>query len=987
MTDFSTFSAYELVKREELPDIHAEGILLRHKKSGARLALIPCSDSNKVFYITFRTPPCDSTGAAHIIEHTVLCGSEKYPLKDPFIELLKGSLNTYLNATTYPDRTMYPVASTNDRDFRNLVDVYLDAVFHPNIYKDRNIFRQEGWSFRMESEDDPLTVSGVVYNEMKGAYSSPDEVMDRKVFSLLFPDTPYGQDSGGDPDHITDLTYDTFLNFHRKYYHPSNSYLYLYGDFPVEEMLRHIDEAYLSEYEREEIDSAIALQAAPAEPLLSYDSYPVADGESEDSKTCISLNYVTGDRGDLTAQVAMDVLDYALFSMPGAPVRKAVTDAGIGDEVYGSYSDGIAQPYFSVVVKNAEKEDYDRFRGIVEKTLEEAVENGIDADSLLAGIGSMEFQFREADYFTWPKGLIYGIDMMDSWLFDDDAPFEALKQLSAFACLREHALSNDGYFENLVKEKFLDNTFRADVVLCPVGGLQEENDRKEEERLAALKENMSAEEIRAVIDETEELRVYQEREDSEEALRTLPVLRISDLEKSALKLSNIPDTVESTDGTVKVPVIRHEALTRGISYTQLLFRADFVPEDKLIYLALLRSVLLGVNTEKYSYTELTNAVNRRTGGISSGITAYPDRSDRMKYRPYFVLRGKALYRENGFLNECFAEVLTKSDFRDYGRIREIIAALYSRVQMNLIQSGHSTAVLRALAYCSPESAFHDAITGLSFYRQIEELYNDYENRKETIADELESLSKQLFSADNLLISCTTDADGIPALKEGSAVLIDALKEYSGPASSGPAVSQELKNLGALNEGFITGGQVQHVAMAGDFGKAGFSYSGALQVLRHILNYGYLWEKVRIDGNAYGCSISFTRNGIASIMSLRDPHLGKTLDAYRGLADYVEEFDADPEEMEKYIIGTISSLDTPLTPSLFGAVSMRAYLSGMTSEDLQRERDEVLSATAEDIRKTAPLLKAVTSGDLFCVVGSESSIRKHEDLFQSVKSLL
>jgi len=989
LTENSIHPSYEVISREDLPDIHARGILLRHRKSGARIAMIPCSDRNKVFYIAFRTPPYDSTGAAHIIEHTVLCGSEKYPLRDPFIELLKGSMNTYLNATTYPDKTMFPVASTNDRDFRNLTDVYLDAVFHPNIYKEQNIFRQEGWSFRLEDADDPLTLSGVVYNEMKGAYSSPEEILDRRVFLTLFPDTPYAEESGGDPDHIPELTYEAFLDFHRKYYHPSNSYLYFYGDFDIEETLTYLDEQYLKEYTCAEIDSEIPSQKPFAEPVKDCTAYPIASDETEEGKSYLSMNFVTGDRGDLTAQIAMDILDYALFSMPGSPVRKAVLDAGIGDEVYGSFSDGIAQPYFSVIAKNAEKEDYERFCNIVTEALERTVSEGIDQEALMAGIGSLEFQFREADYATWPKGLIYGIDMMDSWLYDDRAAFDSLRQLASFEELRRHAAAKDGYFEDLVRVKFLENRFRSDVILYPEKGLQEEKDRKTAEELQMREAAMSEEEIEEIVRETYALREFQEADETEEALATLPVLHISDLDRKAMILSNLPCKIAGK--SAEAEAVRHEADSRGIGYSQLLFRADGISDDRLLYLAILRSVLLNVDTEHHTYTGLINAINARTGGIACGITSFSDPEDRSSYRPYFTLRGRALYGDSDFLNACFAEILTESRFNDEKRIREILAELHSHQQMVLTQSGHSTAVIRALAYENGESAFQDAVNGIRFYRELDDLYTHFDERKDELSRELRSTADDLFRPENLTISFTCEEEGISDMENAFAKLIDALAEGNRKPSSADSQDKtppvRLNPIGILKEGFITGGQVQHVALAGDFRKAGFRFSGILHVLRHILNYGYLWDRIRVDGNAYGCGASFARNGCGSFMSYRDPHLSRTLSVFRELPEYIETFEADPEEMEKYIIGTISSLDTPLTASLFGAVSMRAYMSGTTQEEIQSEREEILRATEEDIRKTAPLVRSLIREDAFCAVGSEAVLHKEETIFGAVKTLL
>ena len=990
LTTYKIHPAYELVLEEDLPDIQSRGIFVRHKKSGARVALLPCEDTNKVFYIAFRTPPKDSTGAAHIVEHTVLCGSEKYPLKDPFIGLLKGSLNTYLNATTYPEKTMYPVASTNDRDFRNLMDVYLDAVFHPNIYREQNIFRQEGWSFRMEDADAPLELSGVVYNEMKGAFSSPEDTLDRRINASLFPHTSYAYDSGGDPDEIPSLTYEEFLSFHAKYYHPSNSYIYLYGDIDTFEMLRYLDEEYLGHYDRKEIDSRVPEETPFLHPVTDRCAYPVAQEEAEEEKTYLSMNFVVGRSESIADEIAMDVLDYALFSMPGAPVRQAVLDAGIGDDFYGMYTDGIAQPYFSCTAKNAEQEEEERFRSIVLQTMKDIADAGIDREALLAGIGSLEFQFREADYATWPKGLIYGVDIMDDWLFNDNAVFSSLKQLAAFASLKKHVSDGDGYFERLLRKKLIENPYRADVILYPERGLQEKRDRMTEEMLQKKKASLTAEEIQKIVDETKALRAWQEAEETPEALASLPSLHISDLSKEALVVSNIEEEITVGADGPHVPFLRHETDAKGISYTHLLFRADAVPEEELIYLALLRSALINIDTKMHGYNELINLINSRTGGISCNITSFADESSNAGYCPYFVLRGRALYEETPFLYRCFEEILTASCFDDPKRIGEIIAELHAHQQMVLTLSGHSTATLRALSGISPESAFQEAVSGIRFYRALDDLYEHYEEKKEEICQHLSALYASLFTPDNLMISYTSENTGAAAGREAGKMLAEALQKAAAEqkeASILRPMALPKEPLPSRREGFITGGQVQNVAMAGSYRKEGLSFRGSLHVLRHILNYGYLWDRIRTDGNAYGCGISFTRSGYVSMSSYRDPHLQKTLDVFRELPAYVASFEAGEEEMEKYIIGTVSSLDTPLTASLFGAICLRAYMNGVTHEMMQLERDEVLRADAASIRALAPYLAAALSDNVYCVVGSETGIRRHEDLFDEVRTLL
>ena len=509
--------AYELLSREEIRDVKAEGCLLRHRKTGARVAILANDDENKVFSIAFRTPPENSTGVAHIIEHTVLCGSRKFPLKDPFVELAKGSLNTFLNAMTYPDKTVYPVASCNDRDFQNLMDVYLDAVFYPNIYKNEKIFRQEGWHYHLEREEDPLTYNGVVYNEMKGAFSSPDEVLGRAMMNALFPDTPYGVESGGDPSVIPELTYEEFLNFHRKYYHPSNSYIYLYGNMNMEEKLDWLDREYLSRFERAEPDSEIPLQRAFEEIRELRMSYPVLPEESLEDNTYLSSSRVVGDSLDTALNVAFSVLEYALLDAPGAPVKQALLDAQIGSDVEGAYEDGILQPYFSIVAKHANPQDKERFLQVIRETLEKIAQEGVDRKALASGINYFEFRFREADYSSFPRGLIYGLDMLDSWLYDSSRPFDYLKQLSIFEELKERA--GQGYFEELIRKYLLDNPHGAVIVLEPEGALAEKREAETAERLEKYKASLSEQEIRLLVKETAELKAYQESEDSPEAVK------------------------------------------------------------------------------------------------------------------------------------------------------------------------------------------------------------------------------------------------------------------------------------------------------------------------------------------------------------------------------------------------------------------------------------------------------------------------------------
>ena len=973
MTGLEKTEAYEIEKHEDLPDIHAEGYLLRHRKTGARVVLIPCEDDNKVFNIAFRTPPADSTGVAHIIEHTVLCGSEKYPLKDPFVELIKGSLNTFLNAMTYPDKTMYPVASTNDKDFRNLMGVYLDAVFCPNMLREEKIFRQEGWHYELESPDAPVTLNGVVYNELTGVFSSADDVLERETMNALFPDTQYGVESGGDPEVIPDLTYEAYLDFHRRYYHPSNSYIFLYGDMDMAETLAYIDSAYLSRFERLEIDSSIKTQTAFSSMKRIEKTYPISDEEEEEENTYLSFNAVAGDPLNIQEMIAFGVLDYALLSMPGAPVKQALLDAGIGKDIYGGYIDGILQPYFNIVSKNADPGDEEQFIETIRKVLAEQAGNGIDRNSLEAAISYLEFQFREADFMGYPKGLMYSINLFGTWLYHDDLPFEALKQLSAYENLRK--LAGEGYFEQLIREKILDNPHKALIVLKPEKGLLARREQKTADDLAAYKASLSDEEISRLVRETEELHAWQEEPDPESSVETLPRLSRGDIRPEARRYSNEEGIIKA--GDAEVPVVWHTADSNGIGYAELLFDASKIAEEDIPYLGLLKSVLVNVNAGGRSYMELNNEINMKTGGMSASLMVLESR-DQEGYQAYMALRTKALYPRMKDAMTLMSDVLFDSDLSDGKRIREILMSTRSQLQAGMQTAGHAVAVQRAAAYYSSLGAFSDRTGGIAWYRFIKDLEDHYEEKEAEIRSKLEGLMKELFTAENLIVSYTSE-------REGREVLLDAAPVCIRP-SGVTKDSIRIAPYGNLREGFTTSGQIQFVAMAGSFRGKGFAYSGNMQILRTLLSFEYLWQQVRVKGGAYGCSGAVKRTGDGVFTSYRDPNLRKTKETFLGIPEFLRHFTADEKLMTKYIIGTISGMDTPLTPNLYGMTSMRCWLTGVTDEDAQKTRDSILTASDEDIRKMADAVEAILRDDCFCVIGG-SAIEKDPELFDHIEGLL
>lgn len=966
-------AVYEILDEHRVEDVQSDGFILRHKKSGARIAILSNNDDNKVFYIGFRTPPEDETGVPHIIEHTTLCGSKKFPVKDPFIELAKGSLNTFLNAMTYPDKTVYPVASCNDQDFKNLMDVYLDAVFNPNITKYEEIFKQEGWHYELTGKDDELKINGVVYNEMKGAYSSPDEVLSSQIYRSLFPDNTYSKDSGGNPEYIPKLTYQAYLDFYHKYYHPSNSYIYLYGDMDVVERLEWLDKEYLSLYDYKKVNSEINKQPAFDEIKNVEAQYSITMDDSQENKTYLSYNRVVGDTLDEMLYQAFDVLDYALVSSPGAPVKQALIDAGIGDDVYGSYDAGILQPVFSFVAKNANASQADEFESIIENTLKEVVKTGINKEALLAGINSSEFKFREADFGQFPKGLLFGLNCLDSWLFDDMKPFIHLECLGTFAKLRK-AVDTD-YFEKLIQEYLLDNTHGSSVTVKPKRGLGNEREEALAKELSDYKASLSDEEIKKLIEDTEHLKKYQEEPSSDEDLRKLPMLTRADMKKNAMPFSNIEDEL------LDVKVVRHDIESNGIDYISFLFDAGDFAQSELGYLGFFTNALGLVNTEKYSYTDLANATNIYTGGISTGTASHPDIKDRNNFVFKFEVKLKVLEKNLDKALELMQQMLLASDFSDTKRLGEIVAQIKARLQANLSSSGHLVAAMRSMSSFSRYALYQDELKGVAFYRSICRIEKELSESPKSVSDKLAAIAKKLFARNRMLISFTGNNEAYGNAKPSLEKVIAGFDKMS-------AVGNQAEvHFNTAKEAFIDASQIQYVAKTGDFICEGYEYTGALRLLRIILSYDYLWINVRVKGGAYGCMNTFLRSGESYFVSYRDPNLSDTLDVYDRIPEYIKSFSPDERDMTKYIIGTFSALDTPMNPEAKGSRSLSAYLEGITYEQIQKERNEILNAQPEDIRRLAELVEAVLKKDSICVIGNENMIKESAGLFENVEKLI
>ena len=967
---------YDLIRQQSISDIKCEGYLLKHKKSGARIVLMETEDDNKVFSVGFRTPPEDSTGLPHILEHSVLCGSKNFPVKDPFVELVKGSLNTFLNAMTYPDKTMYPVASTNDKDFQNLMHIYLDAVFYPNIYEHEEIFRQEGWSYKLDSADGDLEYNGVVYNEMKGAFSSPDGVLDRVVLNTLFPDTSYANESGGDPEVIPELSYEQFLAFHKKYYHPSNSYIYLYGDMDMEEKLDWIDREYLSKFDAQDIDSAIRYQEPFEEMKEEVIPYSISSDEPEEDNTYLSYSKVIGTSLDKELYVAFEILDYALLSAPGAPLKKALLEAGVGKDIYGSYDNGIYQPIFSVVAKNANEEQKEQFVNVIETLLREMAENGIDKKALEAGINYHEFQYREADFGRFPKGLMYGLQIMDSWLYDENEPFMHIQALETFEFLR--AQMGTGYFESLIQKYLLDNQHGAIVIVKPEKGRTARMDKELHEKLKDYKNSLDKAAIEELVSKTKELEIYQSEPSDEEAMAKIPVLSKDDISREIAPIYNEEMKISG------IPVIFHEIDTNGIGYVDLLFDISCVPEELLPYVGILQGVLGIIDTENYEYGALFNEINVHTGGIGTSLELYSDvtKVKEKEFKATFEMKAKALYAKLPVAFAMMKEILTKSKLGDDKRLKEIVAMTSSRLLTRFQSSGHTTAALRALSYSSPAAKLKDMTNGIEYYQKVAYIEKHFEEEKESLIANLWKLSKMLFRADNMMVSYTAEREGLSVLREQMEAFADDLFREEGNASEHQE-SRCIIHCEKKNEGFKTASKVQYVARCGNFIEQGAQYHGSLQVLKVIMGYEYLWQNIRVKGGAYGCMSNFNRIGEGYFVSYRDPNLKRTMDVYEGVAEYLKNFTVSDADMNKYIIGTISNLDQPMTPALKGDRSMNLYMNHVSEEMIREERKQVLETTQEDIRRLAAVVEAMMKAEQVCVIGSEDKIEEAKEMFDTI----
>lgn len=954
-----------------IEEVNSDAYVMEHVKSGARLMYLDNDDDNKVFYIAFRTTPDNSKGVPHIMEHSTLCGSRKYPLKEPFVELAKGSLNTFLNAITWPDKTMYPIASRNDVDFHNLMDVYLDAVFYPNCLKNPQILMQEGWHYELENKEAPLTYNGVVYNEMKGALSSPEAIMEDRAMEKLFPDTTYGVESGGDPEVIPTLSFREFTEFHRRFYHPSNSYIYLYGNMDIDKALEYLDGEYLSAFDRRNVDSMVKTQAPFGKRISVTAPYGIAENEDTEGKAIHALYNAFNDHMSTMDALAFRILNYVLIDMDGAPLKQAVLDAGLGSDLSGSYGDSYKQPVWIVEVTGSEVDKQQAFADVVDSTLRSIALKGLDKDMLEAALNRTEFTARENDYQGRPKGLFYGVRAMDLWLYDRD-PMEALRYIDDINTLRDNLKTN--YFENLLLRYVIKNPHQVLITMKPEKGLTEKMNRETSEKLAAFKSSLSDEQLDEIMASTKALKERQASGETEEALETIPLLSRKDLKRT------VEEEVLEKENVSGMEHFHFDVHTNGITYLNLYFPLSGLTEEDIPYAILLSTLLRSLSTTKHSYGELARLSNAYTGGMSFAVNGYGKVEDTNAYLPALTVRAKALTAKADKLLDLLGEVINHTLFTDTKRLKELILQEKSEWDMTAFSRGHSLVMTRLTSYFSRGGEFAEQ-SGLSYYYFLADLARKFDGEKEKLVAKLEEVSRKIFTRSGLFFETIGEEEEKKAVLSNLSLLVDDMEEGEKkeprPFSFPPAEK---------NEAFRTSGKVQYVAKGGNFKSHGFAYTGALKVMETILRYEYLWKKVRVLGGAYGAFTQFLRDGTAILCSYRDPNLAETLKAYEDLPAYLENLTLSDREMTKYVIGTMAAAETQLTPSMKGERAMVHYLSGNTRESRMKIRDEVINCQVEDIRKLAPLVESVMKDPYICVMGSEDKIERDKALFDAVKSM-
>ncbi|MFC2151186.1 insulinase family protein [Bacteroidota bacterium] len=960
-----TYHGFKLIEKKFVKEVNANCLYFLHEKSGARLLKIDADDANKLFNIAFKTIPEHDYGTPHILEHSVLNGSKNFPVKSPFDVLSKGSLSTFLNALTGSDITTYPVASMNDKDYFNLMHVYLDAVFNPLLHEDPRILKQEGWHYELDDVDGEIMYKGVVYNEMKGAYSSPTRELGYQSYKILFPDNTYGVSSGGYPTAIPGLDYEYFKNFHKKYYHPSNSHILLYGNADLEKELQFIDAEYLSKYDKSDEKTEIPLQKPFESRKYAEVPYAIAEGSSVEDNTFLSLNIVTGLNTDQELVLALNILREALVNHESAPVRLALQEAGIGKEVR-AFVGNSKQNVFEIRVQNANPEDNDKFEEIIYETLQKISEVGFDQSMIEGIINRMEFNMREGN--TPQKGYMYLWASYKGWFFANN-PFLGLEFEAPLAKVKEGI--NNGLLKTIVKEQLIENPHTLLMVLKPQPGLEKELSAKIKKELADYKASLSEEELLKLVEETKELKEYQKKEDSPEALATIPMLSLADISPE-IEWYDIEEKAVS-----EIPVLFHEDFTNNILYANLYFDLRAIPQELIPYANLLCQIIGLMNTENYTFGELDNALNIHTGGFYTNLSTYLEDYSDEKVLPYFVFTSKAFTEKGNKLFELAAEVINTSKYDDPERLKDVLVRHQSRVEANVKNNGIYYAMDRLRSYYSNEGMFDELTDGLEYYNFITDITENLDAKNKEVSEKLIQTANILFNKKNMTVAVTCSKDQYPAYIEALQTLISTLPEGEGQQYDWK-FEHDIKN-----EGLMSASKVQYVIKGYDFKKLGYEWNGKIRVMNQILSREWIRHQVRVIGGAYGGFTGFNPSGEVYFGSYRDPNLKETLENYDASPKFLDEFEADETKMTRFIIGTISRMDGPTTASQRGNIAIRRYFTKTTAEELKAERNAVLTTTIEDVKSMKKMVSDVLDQNAICVYGNAEKIKENKDLFKEI----
>ena len=951
---------YKKIQQKYIDEISSNVTIYEHIKSGAKICTMENNDNNKVFSIGFRTPPINSTGLTHILEHSVLCGSRKYPVKDPFVELMKSSLNTFLNAFTFPDKTIYPVASLNDKDFSNLMDIYLDAVFYPNIYKYKEIFMQEGWHYELNNKDEDIVYNGVVYNEMKGAFSDPEQILFRLIMSSLFPDTAYGLESGGDPKYIPNLSYEEFLNFHKKYYHPSNSYIFIYGNCNMEEKLKYLDDEYLSSFNKIDFDTKIKYQNPFNKPVFLTSYY-----EDNEENTYLSYNLAFKSTFEIKDILALDILISELFTKPSAPIKEALNKENIGTSIETMFDDGLLQPVLSIYLTGAKASDEERFIKIIEDEFKKAINGALDKKAIEASIRFYEYKESEKAFSAhFPQGLGINITLLSSWLYDDNHPFDKLEIIKYYKELLNDLYT--GYFENLIDTYLLNNNHKSFVKLVSSPNYNQKEDEALKNKLQKYKESLSEKEINELIETNKKLKIYQSEETSQEALDTLPKLKKEDIKIEALKanLEIIKDKYE---------ILFSEYDVNNICYISYLFDITDISYEELKYLNLYSRLFLYLNSKNYTNNELLNKIKSYTGGIYTGLYTYIDDKNKVHIKLKFDF--SSLKENIKIAKDLTDELIYNLVFDNKEKIRHRLVETLTDLKNSIVSGAHIFASNRAFSYISDFFKIGDVYSGLDFIYFLNDIVNDFDNQYETLIKKLNNVSN-LFSKKNFILTVTASKENFLEIKPMFDEFYHKLEDELNYEKH--TFIKDIKN-----EGLKAPYNVNYVSKVG---KLNIKSTGELDVLLKIINTAFLWNKVRVLGGAYGVSMSITRNGYISLKSYRDPNIKSTYEAYEDLIDYIRNLNISDEELYKYKIGALGDNQLVLHKKDLAFYAFKKYLTNTKYEEDEERLKSILNAKLEDLTKYADVIKDALKEDIICTIGNQNKIEENKSFFKEIRDV-